>query len=328
MNARTNPLTLKSIKASLKDWLAEVWMIFWSLVKIMVPVLLVVRLVDLMGWIEALGILIQPLMVLVGLPGEMGLVWMATMVGNIYTGMAVFYQLGLSETLTVAQVSVIGSMMLIAHSLPVEVAIARATGVSLWFTLLLRIGGGGIFGGILHLIYSNASALQTPAPLLWQPEITDSSWTGWLLAQGQTLLAALLIIAALTLLIRILRFLGIERLIHFLLEPLLRALGIGVKASNIMLVGLTLGLSFGGGLLIREARSGSISGQDIFMSMAFLGLCHSLIEDTLLILLLGADLTTILWGRLAFSLLMIMGFARLLKGLPADKRSWFYRSSS
>jgi hypothetical protein len=317
----------QQIKGSTLDWLSEVWMIFWSLVKIMVPVLLVVRVVDLLGWIDELGIMIQPLMVLVGLPGEMGLVWMATMVGNIYTGMAVFYQLGLTEPLTVAQASVMGSMMLVAHSLPIEVAIARATGVSLWFTLLLRIGGALILGGILHVIYSNSSLLQTPAPLLWQPEIASSSWGSWLLAQGQTLVAALLIITALTLFIRLLRLLGIERLIHLLLEPFLRALGIGVKASNIMLVGLTLGLSFGGGLLIREARSGSIGGKDIFMSMAFLGLCHSLIEDTLLILLLGADLTTILWGRLAFSLLVIMAFARLLKWVPADKQRWLYRSS-
>ncbi|ARN76180.1 hypothetical protein [Oceanicoccus sagamiensis] len=315
-------------KASLIDWLAEVWLIFWSLVKIMVPVLLVVRLVEIAGWIDDLGLLIQPLMVLVGLPGEMGLVWMATMVGNIYTGMAVFYQLGLGEQVTVAQVSVIGSMMLIAHSLPVEVAIARATGVSLWFTLLLRIGGALLLGLVLNGIYNYFSLLQTPAPLLWQPEIADSSWAGWLLTQGQTLLAALLIIAGLTLLIRILRLLGIERLIHLVLEPFLRALGIGVKASNIMLVGLTLGLSFGGGLLIREARSGSIGGKDIFMTMAFLGLCHSLIEDTLLILLLGADLTTILWGRLAFSLLVIILFAHLFKQIPDKRLKWFYRSPS
>jgi|TARA_B110000879_G_scaffold209032_1_gene295829 spore maturation protein SpmB len=317
-----------ALKKSTKDWLTEVWMIFSSLMKIMIPALIIVRCIEMLGWIHALGEMIQPVMILVGLPGETGLVWMAAMMGNIYTGMAVFYQLGMAEQLTIAQVSVISSMMLIAHSLPIEVAIARAIGISLWFTLLLRIGGAFVFGFICYQTYSNLELLQVPAPQLWQPETADTSWVHWFLTQGQTIVMAFAIIAALTLFLRILRVLGVERLIHFLLAPVLRLLGIARVASNIIIVGLTLGLSFGGGLLISEARRGHIAGKDIFLSMAFLGLCHSLIEDTLLMLLLGADLGTIVFARLAFSLLAILALSRLLDWLPADKQSWFYRQSS
>ena len=155
-----------ALKKSTQDWLTEVWMIFSSLMKIMIPALIIVRCIDLLGWIEALGDMIQPVMILVGLPGETGLVWMAAMMGNIYTGMAVFYQLGMAEQLTIAQVSVISSMMLIAHSLPIEVAIARAVGINLWFTLLLRIGGAFVFGFICYQAHSNLALLQTPAPQL------------------------------------------------------------------------------------------------------------------------------------------------------------------
>ena len=123
----------------------------------------------------------------------------------------------------------------------------------------------------------------TRLTLIWQPQMHDDSWGGWLSTQVNILLAAFLIIAALTLIIRLLRFLHIERLVHHLLAPLLRLLGIGKTAANFMIVGLTLGISFGGGLMINEARSGKLSGQDIFMVMFFLALCHSIIEDTLLI---------------------------------------------
>ena len=92
-----------------------------------------------------------------------------------------------------------------------------------------------------------------------------------------------------------------------------------------MLVGLTLGLSFGGGLLINEVRRGHIKGKDVFMTLAFLSLCHSLIEDTLLIMLLGADLTTILLGRLVFTLLIVLGLIRLLNWLPDNKKHYLYR---
>ena len=317
-----------ALKNSTQDWLTEVWMIFSSLMKIMIPALLVVRCIELLGWVEALGTMIQPLMLLVGLPGETGLVWMAAMMGNIYTAMVVFYQLGLAEQLSIAQVSVISSMMLIAHSLPVEVAIARAIGISLWFTLFLRIGGAFLFGFITYQAHSNLALLQLPAPQLWQPETADTSWVAWLLTQGQTIAVAFVVIAALTLFLRILRVLGVERLIHFLLAPVLRLLGIAKVASNIIIVGLTLGLSFGGGLLISEARRGHIAGRDIFLSMAFLGLCHSLIEDTLLMMLLGADFGTIVFARLLFSLLAILALSRLLDWLPTNKRGWFYRQSA
>ncbi len=320
-----NLLSWGALKAATSDWLLEVWIIFWTLVKIMVPILLIVRVIELLGWIELVGEMIEPVMSLVGLPGETGLVWVANMFGNIYAGMAVFYQLGLAGELTIAQVSVLGTLMLLAHSLPIEVMVARATGVSVWFTLLLRIGGALVLGVLLHFVYSSFNLLQTPAPLLWQPEIASTTWLDWLNTQAQTLVAALLIIASLTLLIRVLRFIGVEKVIHWMLSPILRALGIGIKAANIMIVGLTLGLSFGGGLLIKEARSGRIEAKDIFLTMAFLSLCHSLIEDTLLILLLGADVVAALWVRLAFTLVVIILLARFANYLSEPKQRWFYR---
>lgn len=322
-----NLFSLSSLKVATVSWIQEVWAIFWTLVKVMVPVLIAVRIIDLMGWIEVLAQFIEPLMQWLGLPGEMGLVWMSAMLSNIYTGMAVFYQLEAAESLTIADVSVLASLMLLAHSLPIEVAVAKASGVGVMFTLVLRIGSALILGVILNQVYSYWALLQTPLPTVWQPEAMNSDWMHWLIAQGQIILAAFFIIAALTLLIRLLRVLGIEKLIHFLLAPVLRALGIGAKATNILVVGLSLGLTFGGGLLIHEARSGKIDARDIFMTMAFLGLCHSLIEDTLLTLLLGADLSAILWARIVFSVVVIALLSRLLKSLPQGQRRWFYRDS-
>tara|TARA_B100000780_G_C20737736_1_gene293057 strand:+ start:110 stop:373 length:264 start_codon:yes stop_codon:yes gene_type:complete len=78
-------------------------------------------------------------------------------------------------------------------------------------------------------------------------------------------------------------------------------MGIGKEASTITLVGITLGLSFGGGLLIKEAHAGHVSKKDVFTSLVFLGFCHSLIENTLLVILLGAHVSGILWFRLVFA---------------------------
>ena len=307
----------------IKNWLSEVWMIYWSLIKIMVPILFIVRFIELMGWVEYLADFIAPLMSWVGLPGEMGLVWMTAILGNIYTGMAVYYQLG-ADSLTIAQVSVLGTLILVAHALIMEVTIAKATGVSAIFTILLRLVGAFILGIILHQTYQAFNYLQEPVVLTWQPELADKSWQAWFITQVQTLAFALIIIMVLTLVIRGLRYFGIEKFIHWLLSPLLKIIGISKQASNFMIVGLTLGISFGGGLLIREAKLGTISGKDVFLTMAFLSLCHSLIEDTLLVMLIGADLSAILWGRFFFSLLMIFIIVQLLKRLPERQHRWLY----
>ncbi|MEL4376031.1 hypothetical protein [Brucella cytisi] len=45
-----------------------------------------------------------------------------------------------------------------------------------------------------------------------------------------------------------------------------------------------------------------------------MGLCHSLIEDTLIVVALGADIYVVLFGRLIFSIVLVAIFARLLRG--------------
>ncbi|ETX10171.1 membrane protein [Marinomonas ushuaiensis DSM 15871] len=328
MNHIADALFYQCEKTAIGRWVFDVLGIFWSLVKIMVPILLVVRIIELLGWISILGESISPIMVWFGLPGEMGLVWVTAMSSNLYAGMAIFYQLGGAEQLTIAQVSVLCTMMLVSHGLPIEAAIAKAVGSKLRFTLVLRIGGAMLFGFLLHHSYSALDVLQTPINTLWKPDSHESNWVSWLVMQGQTFIAALIIIAILTLIIRILNYLGIEKIIHILLSPLLRLLGIGTKASNIVVIGLTLGLSFGGSILIRESKTGHIDNKDIFLTMAFLGLSHSLIEDTLLMLLMGADLFTVLWLRLTFGIIAIALLARLMNRLSEKQYAWFYRNSN
>jgi len=286
--------------------------IYLTLLKIMVPALLIVKGFELLGAIEWIASLLGPLMKLVGLPSSMGIVWATTIFTNIYGGMVVFFELASHENLTVAQVSVLGGMMLIAHGLPVEAAIAKKAGVRLRATLSIRILGALLFGFILNITYQNGDYLQQINHLVWQPELNKLSLLEWCYEQLKTLLMVLVIISLLIILIRLLKWLHIERLMHWLLSPILKLLGLSKQAANITVIGITLGLSFGGGLLIKEAESGLLSTKDIFIAMTLLALCHSLIEDTLLIMILGAHISGVLWGRLAFTLIFIAMMSHLL----------------
>lgn len=291
-----------------KELLLDIYQVTSTLFKIMIPTLLVVKLLEEMGGVEIIAWVLGPVMAFVGLPESMGLVWATTLLTNIYTGMIIFFNVAQSESLTVAQVTVVGTMMLIAHTLPIEVRIAQKAGVRLGVTLLIRLSSALLLGFMLHHLYAWGGWLQQPNQLLWSPRLVDNSLQAWLLSQVQNLGMIVLVISLLITTLKTLRLLHIQRL----LQPVLRLLGIGPAATTITIVGFTLGLAFGGGLLIKEAKAGHVPYRDVFSAMTLLALCHSIIEDTLLILLLGADISGILWMRLLFGFLLVALVSRLM----------------
>jgi len=301
--------------------------VYWTLIKIMVPTLILVKGLELIGAVDWLAHLLSPLMKFVGLPDAMGLVWAASILTNIYTSMAVYFELAADNPLSIAQVSVLGLLLLIGHAIPIEGAIAKKAGVRWRVTLLIKLFGSLVLGAILNATYSITNWLQEPAVMLWKPDQQSTSLIDWAYGQLELLFIIFFIITALLSLLKVLNLLGIERVIHRLLEPALRFIGVGKEAANTTVIGVTLGLSFGGGLLIQEAKAGHMKKKDVFLSMCFLALCHSLIEDTLLMMMLGAHLSAILWARLVFSLLAIAWLARWVRR-PSGQRllNWGMKS--
>jgi hypothetical protein len=257
-------------------------------------------------------------MSLLGLPDVLGIVWAAALLTNIYTALILFFSLAADLSLTLEQVTVLGTLILIGHAIPVEGAVARRAGVPWSVTIALRIGGALVLGAILHAIYSQLPSFQQPAQFIWQPQAVDNSLTGWVVTQIQSLAIAFIIINVLIALLKLLRHLGLERWIHIGLAPFLKVMGIGRAAANVTGIGFTLGLSYGAGLIIQDLDKGVMSRKDAYLTICFLGLTHSVVEDTLLIMTMGADLSGILWARVIFSFVIIAMMSRVISSsLPA-----------
>ena len=133
-----------------------------------------------------------------------------------------------------------------------------------------------------------------------------------------------IIIAVLVVFLKILKSSGIEKLFAFILKPFLKILGLSEKTTSITIVGITLGLTYGGGLLINEANKGELSKMDVFGSISLLAIIHSLIEDTLLLMLLGADLSGILYARILFSIILIAIIVHSVKRLNQTSFERFF----
>ena len=310
------PLTI----ATSRRILSEAATVSFTLFKIMVPILIGVRIIQQMGWIEYVAAPLGPVMALVGLPPAMGLVWATAMVNNIYGGMLVFVSLAGQYPMTQAQVTVLATMILVAHSLPVELEVVRRAGARLVFQLGLRVGGAIALGWILDRVYAAGGWLQQPNVLLWNPAPADPTWLGWTLAQVENLGIIFLIILGLIILMRVLARLGITDLCIRLLAPVLRMLGIGREAGTLTIVGMIMGLSYGGGLIMHEVGTGKVRPRDVFFSLSLMGLAHSVIEDTFLLAMIGGHASGLLWGRVAFAMVVMAVLVKLTAGVSEE---WF-----
>ncbi len=283
----------------------------FELFKLMIPVIVVIKVLKEFDLIQYLAVPLAPIMELVGLPAKMGLVWATALCLNIYSGIVVYAAVMPDiPALSVAQVTVLSLMLLIAHNLPLELRIAQRCGVSLLGQAALRILGALTAGLLLHWIFDGFDLFAEPSTMLFAPSQSEGGYLRWALGELRTIAVIYLIVLVLMGVMRVLQHLRITDLLNWLLRPWLRFMGIGDSAASITVVGLTLGIAYGGGLIIHEARSGNISRHDLFASLSLMGLSHALIEDTLLMSLLGAHSFGTLWFRLAFSLLVVAVLAR------------------
>ena len=302
-------VTLRSAGARLIE---ETWLTSWELIRIMVPAVIVVKVLEEVGAVTIISDLLEPVMGIMSLPGALGLVWATTLLTSLYGGIAVFAALGPGLELTVAQVTVLCSVMLIAHSLPVELSISRKAGAPVLFIGLLRLVGAVVYGLLLDRACRAVSIWQQPAELFFTGSTVDPTLGQWLLQQLENIGLIIAVIFCILIFMRLLRRFGLLAWLERLLAPVLPFFGMGRQAAPLTVVGMIMGIGYGGALIIRETAKGVMERREIVNSMAMMGLCHGLVEDTLLMMALGGKLGGILWGRILFSLLVTFLLVRVL----------------
>ncbi|MEE1189163.1 MAG: hypothetical protein UHN41_00160, partial [Bacteroidales bacterium] len=115
-----------------------------------------------------------------------------------------------------------------------------------------------------------------------------------------------LIVLSLVVLLELLERIGFLRLLEKVLSPVVGFIGISPKVIPITIIGMTLGLAYGGGLIVAESKEKPIAKRDIFLSLAFLSLFHSIIEDHLLMIGIGANAFFVFVLRFVFSVVAML----------------------
>lgn len=296
----------------------ETLAIYWVLVRITVPIALLTELLARMGVIEAMTPAFAPVMNLVGLPPELGLAWLTGMLVGIWGAVPLLFTLVPVSSLSVADVTVFSALILFAHGLPIEQKIIQQAGPGMIATTVLRLAGGLLYAFLLHHVLNATGWLSAPVDPAWIPLGATPDWAHYLRGLAETMAWMLVILLVLSWGLELLKVTGALALLMKALSPVLRLAGIRGEAEHLTAVGLFLGISYGAGLLIREAQSGAISPRQIFLSCVFMGFAHSVIEDTLIVISLGADVYGVLAGRIVFAIAATAILAALLRQL-SDK---------
>ncbi len=277
-----------------------------------ISVVVFVKILSELNLIEYVALPLGPVMETMGLPVEFGLVWAAAMLVNIYSSLALIPSIVLMvPTVTVEQMTILGLIILIAHSLILETKIAGQCGLSMTVQVVLRIASAWIAGLSVHYACSAFGFWQEPAAVLFEAKTVSNTFMGWVLGECYNLVQIFVIVCCVMAFNRLINVLRISDAIGFVLSPLLRVLGISKQATSIVIVGLVLGILYGSGVIIQAIKEGRISHGDAFTTMSLMSLAHALIEDTVLLALIGGSI----WGLLGVRLCLAILIGAVINGI-------------
>jgi hypothetical protein len=138
-----------------------------------------------------------------------------------------------------------------------------------------------------------------------------------LMGLGSLLLKVFLIVVPLMVLLEVSReYKYLDKLIRGS-YPIARRMGLKRDSIYPLIAGIIFGISYGAGVLIGESDSGRIKGNQMFLVALFLGICHSILEDTLLFAAQGANGFVILGVRIPLAIVIVF-FASLILREKSD----------
>jgi hypothetical protein len=286
------------------------------LLAIVVPVSFAVAILDWLGVLSRLADLMGPLMGVFGLPGSAALVFITSAFLNIYSAIAV----AMSMVLDMRSATILAIMCLTAHNLFVETAVMKKTGSSALKMVLLRIGFAFAAAFVFNLLLPEYlrsvpfSAHDVPAG---KPEFLDLL-VGWGSSTMWLALKIALIVLGVSLVQRLLEEFKAAGFLSRLFAPVMRLFGLPGGSSFLWIVINVVGYAYGAGIIEGQVEAGKMKPRDADLFNHHAGVCHSLIEDTVLFAAVGVPLFWITLPRLVLALLSVW--------IERGRRHFFRRS--
>jgi hypothetical protein len=268
--------TLAGLK---KGWNGFLWMM-----KIIIPISLMTSILDWSGLMHRLDFLLKPLMGLFSLPPAAALPLVIGMLSSVYGGLAAMVAIPFSTP----QMTLMAVFILMAHALIQEGIIQGKSGIHPLKATLVRIGAALVtlllmvpWVGSSTVMPATAEGALSASPAFLEM-IRHWAWTTFRL----TAKIFVIIMVLLTLLELLKAFSWIHPFVRAL-GPFLRIMGLDQKVGFLWMTAVIFGLSYGGAIIVEEAKSGHLSQDDLEILHLSIGMNHSMVEDPPLFLPMG-----------------------------------------
>lgn len=284
------------VKSSLPQGMKTV---VW-LLKLTIPVSFAVFLLDFLGILNILAGWLTPLFKMIGLSGQASVVLITSFFTNIYSAIAVMTTLGIGYR----EGTILAVMCLISHALIVETAIQKKTGSNPWRMVVIRLSASFIAAILLNLMLPSQSVIVS-ANLIHETKEFLPALHIWLTNISVTILKIVILVNLLLILQKILNEFGLIKWILMPFIPLLRIMGLPSSTGFLWMVAYTLGLSYGGAIMISQSEEGKLSPEDADLLNHHIALSHSQLEDTLLFVAVGYPIVILVLPRILLSIVYV-----------------------
>jgi len=284
------------VKSSLPQGMKTV---LW-LLKLTIPVSFAVFLLDFLGILNIIAGWITPLFKLIGLSGQASVVLITSFFTNIYSAIAVMTTLGIGYR----EGTILAVMCLISHALIVETAIQKKTGSNPWRMVVIRLSASFIAAILLNLMLPGEPVI-TSGDLIHEKIEFLPALHIWIRNISVTILKIVILVNLLLILQKILNEFGLIKWILMPFTPLLRIMGLPSSTGFLWMVAYTLGLSYGGAIMISQSEEGKLSPEDADLLNHHIALSHSQLEDTLLFVAVGYPIVILVLPRILLAIVYV-----------------------
>ncbi len=104
------------------------------------------------------------------------------------------------------------------------------------------------------------------------------------------------------------------------MEPLAKVLHLPREAAFPLMAGLVLGITYGAAIIIDYAREGRLTRRELMLIAIYLSINHSIFEDTIIFVALGANVFTLVIIRFILAFLITRIAGHLIQEEPSLKK--------
>jgi hypothetical protein len=270
------------------------------LLKITIPVSFAVFLLDYSGLLDIIAGWVAPLFKLAGLSGEASIVIITSIFTNIYSAIIVMTTLGTGHR----EGTILAVMCLISHALIVETAIQKKTGSKPWRMVLIRLSASIIAAVLLNQFLpgemSDSHMQIVRKSIEFIPALKE-----WSKAIAITTLKIVVLVNLLLILQKILNEFDLIKWILMPFAPLLRIMGLPANTGFLWMVAYTLGLSYGGAIMISQSEEGKLESEEADLLNTHIAISHSQLEDTLLFAAMGYNIWILIFPRILLAVMYV-----------------------